>query len=223
MSNKLVTANQLTLAYESNEVILKEINFTIYEGDLIFITGPSGSGKSTLIKAIYGAIDPSYGALSVCGVDLPTTKRSVVDRLRRKLGIVFQDYRLIDEWTIERNIALPLLIAGYDQKRIREQVEKLLKHVRLAHRKSRMPQELSGGEQQRAAVARALSHNPMLLLADEPTGNLDDYSTSLVLELFLAVNQLGKSVVIVTHRMPNNLSVRYRRFHIDEGRLSELA
>ncbi|GHV59504.1 ABC transporter ATP-binding protein [Campylobacterota bacterium] len=223
MPNELVLARNLSLSYEANEAILQSLTFTIYEGDLIFITGKSGSGKSTLLKAFYGAITPVDGYLQVIGVRLPAHSRNAIDRLRRKLGIVFQDYRLIDEWSIERNIALPLTIAGYDQKRIKEQVEKLLVHVQLTHRKSRFPQELSGGEQQRAAVARALSHNPMLLLADEPTGNLDDYSTSLVLELFLAINQLGKTVVIVTHRMPANLSVAYRHFHIDNGKLSEIA
>jgi cell division transport system ATP-binding protein len=162
------------------------------------------------------------GLLKVGGVRLPSSGRSSIDRLRRRLGIVFQDYRLIEEWTIERNIALPLYIAGYDQARIKEQVDKLLKHVRLTHRKSRLPRELSGGEQQRAAVARALSHNPALLLADEPTGNLDDYSAQLVQELFMAVNQLGKTVIIVTHRMPSTINANYRHFHIEEGRLFEI-
>ncbi|MDR3347662.1 MAG: ATP-binding cassette domain-containing protein [Helicobacteraceae bacterium] len=222
MANEMVVSSKLSLAYDADEIILKELDFIIYEGDLIFITGPSGSGKSTLLKAFYGAISPREGSLYVCGARLPAVKRSVIDRLRRKLGIVFQDYRLIDEWTIERNVSLPLIIAGYDQKSIRTQVEKLLKHVHLTHRKDRLPQELSGGEQQRAAVARALSHNPMLLLADEPTGNLDDYSTSLVLELFLAINKLGKTVVIVTHRMPFSLDARYRRFHIEDGYLNEV-
>ena len=223
MANELILARDMSLSYDTNEDILHSLSFVIYEGDLIFITGKSGSGKSTLLKAFYGAITPVEGYLQVIGVRLPARSRNVIDRLRRKLGIVFQDYRLIDEWTIERNIALPLTIAGYDQKRIKEQVEKLLVHVQLTHRKNRFPQELSGGEQQRAAVARALSHNPLLLLADEPTGNLDDYSTSLVLELFLAINQLGKTVVIVTHRMPSNLRVPYRHFHIDNGKLSEIA
>ncbi|MDR2033443.1 MAG: ATP-binding cassette domain-containing protein [Helicobacteraceae bacterium] len=222
MRNELVVAKNLSLAYDNRETILVDLNFRIFDGDLIFITGKSGSGKSTLIKAFYGAILPIKGLLKVDGVSLPVSRKNEIDRLRRKLGIVFQDYRLVEEWTIERNIALPLYIAGYDQKQIKEQVEKLLKHVRLTHRRDRLPQELSGGEQQRAAVARALSHNPTLLLADEPTGNLDEYSAKLVHELFMAVNQLRKTVVIVTHRMPSMIDANYRHFHITDGRIDEI-
>ncbi|MDR0665546.1 MAG: ATP-binding cassette domain-containing protein [Helicobacteraceae bacterium] len=222
VANEIASAKDLSLAYDSREIVLRNLSFSIYEGDLIFVTGASGSGKSTLIKAFYGAVAPIKGYLRVGGVNMPSENRSSIDRLRRKLGIVFQDYRLIDEWTIERNIALPLYIAGYDQRRIKDQVEKLLKHVRLTHRRDRFPRELSGGEQQRVAVARALSHNPMLLLADEPTGNLDDFSAQLVHELFMAVNQLGKTVMIVTHRMPSIADINYRHFCIEEGRLFEI-
>ncbi|MDR1452320.1 MAG: ATP-binding cassette domain-containing protein [Helicobacteraceae bacterium] len=222
MANEIAIAKDLFLAYDSREVILQNLSFSICEGDLVFVSGASGSGKSTLIKAFYGAVAPTKGYLRVGGVTMPANAGSAIDRLRRKLGIVFQDYRLIDEWTIERNIALPLYIAGYDQRRIKDQVEKLLKHVRLTHRRDRLPRELSGGEQQRAAVARALSHNPTLLLADEPTGNLDDYSARLVHELFMAVNQLGKTVVIVTHRMPSAINANYRHFYIEGGRLFEV-
>lgn len=221
MANEIVTARELTLAYDNREVVLENISFSVKEGDLIFITGKSGSGKSTLLKALYGAIRPQRGLLQVGGIRLPAKNRSQIDRLRRSLGIVFQDYRLIQEWTISRNIALPLVIGGFSQSAIKEQVQKLLNHVKLTHRQQRYPQELSGGEQQRAAVARALSHNPMLILADEPTGNLDDYSTGLVLDLFLAVNKLGKTVVIVTHRMPAHLDADYRHFHIEDGQLHE--
>lgn len=222
MAHELVLAKELSVTYDNNEIILKNISFSIYSGDLIFITGKSGSGKSTLIKSLYGAIKPSGGFLQVGDTRLPTSSKKDIDALRRNLGVVFQDYRLIEEWNIARNIALPLLIGGFSQNTIKDQVQKLLSHVKLTHRQHRFPKELSGGEQQRAAVARALSHNPMLILADEPTGNLDDYSTKLVLDLFLAVNQLGKTVVIVTHRMPLDLDINYRHFHIEDGELNEL-
>lgn len=222
MANELVIARDLTIRYDAQEVVLNKLSFSIANGDLIFITGKSGSGKSTLLKSLYGAIKPSSGFLQVGKTRLPTTSRKEIDSLRRNLGVVFQDYRLIEEWNIARNIALPLLIGGFSQNTIKEQVQKLLAHVKLTHRQDRFPKELSGGEQQRAAVARALSHNPMLILADEPTGNLDDYSTKLVLDLFLAVNQLGKTVVIVTHRMPLDLQAPYRHFHIENGELNEL-
>lgn len=221
MAREIVSAHGLALAYDDREVVLQNISFNICEGDLIFITGKSGSGKSTLIKALYGAIKPLEGDLDVGGIRLPARKKSEISRLRRNLGIVFQDYQLIQEWTIARNISLPLLIGGFSKNTIKEQVNKLLGHVKLSHRQHRFPKELSGGEQQRAAVARALANNPMLLLADEPTGNLDDYSTGLVMDLFLAVNELGKTVVIVTHRMPAGLDVNYRHFHIEDGQIHE--
>ncbi len=217
----LITAKNLTLAYNKREQILSHIDFEIQEGELVFITGMSGSGKSTLLKSFYGAIAPFEGSLIVSGADLSRPKKSMINTLRRNLGIVFQDYKLIKEWDIEKNIALPMIIAGYSKDVVRRQVDKLLAHVRLTHRKDRYPAELSGGEQQRAGVARALAHNPNIILADEPTGNLDDYSTELVMELFLKVNALGKTVIIVTHRMPGNINVAYRHFHLESRGMHE--
>ncbi|MDR2904556.1 MAG: ATP-binding cassette domain-containing protein [Helicobacteraceae bacterium] len=218
MRNELIGAKELALAYDDKEVVLRDLTFSVFEGDLIFITGASGSGKSTLLKAFYGAIAPKEGFLQVGGMRMPPLVRPLIDRLRRRLGIVFQDYRLINEWTVERNIALPLLIAGYDQKTIRTQVDNLLKHIELTHRRNSFPPQLSGGEQQRVAVARALSHNPLLILADEPTGNLDDRSAQIVYQkMLMGINNLGKTVIIVTHHLPQNIGMKYRHFRIDTG------
>ena len=217
----IIQASNLTLAYDRREHILTDIDFTIEAGELVFITGMSGSGKSTLLKSLYGAIIPAEGGLSVAGHNLSHAKKLQINALRRDLGIVFQDYKLIKEWNIEKNIALPMIIGGYSREMVGKQVEKLLTHVKLTHRKDRFPEELSGGEQQRAGVARALAHNPSIILADEPTGNLDDYSTELVMDLFLKVNALGKTVIIVTHRMPNNLNIAYRHFHLENRGMNE--
>jgi len=220
MAKKVIIAQGLSLAYEKNEMIINSADFSVENGDFVFITGASGSGKSTLLKAIYGALKPASGSLVVGGVELNGVSRSKLNLLRRHLGIVFQDYKLIKEWTIEKNISLPLIINGYEKNLIDQQIEKLLKHVRLQHQIGKYPLELSGGEQQRVAMARALSHNPIMVLADEPTGNLDDYSAQLIWNLLEGANeQLKTTVLVVTHRIPQTLSVDYKHFHIEHGEI----
>jgi len=217
----MISAKNITLSYSRKEDVLVDISFDIKEGELIFITGMSGSGKSTLIKSFYGAISPKSGSLKINDHEMSKTTKANINALRKEIGIVFQDYKLIKEWSIEKNIALPMIIAGFSKEAIEKQVSKLLSHVKLTHRKDRLPEELSGGEQQRAGVARALSHNPNIILADEPTGNLDDYSTGLVMDLFLKVNALGKTVIIVTHRMPSSINANYRHLHLDDKGINE--
>lgn len=142
--------------------------------------------------------------------------------LRKDIGIVFQDYKLIKNWSIEENIKLPLKINGYTDELCDTQANKLLEHVRLTHVRDSYPQQLSGGEQQRVSVARALAHNPKLILADEPTGNLDEYSASVIWNLLKGANQqLGVTVVVVTHRVPQNFSIDFRKFNIDGGKIYE--
>jgi cell division transport system ATP-binding protein len=190
---------------------------------MVLITGKSGSGKSTLLKSLYGEMAVESGSLTVDGFDMDTISKSDLNELRRDLGIVFQDYKLIKEWTIEKNIMLPLEISKeYPKDVCHAQVEKLLSHVKLNLQSTKYPLELSGGEQQRAAVARALAHNPSIILADEPTGNLDDYSSEMIWDLLNGANkQLGVTVVVVTHRIPMKLGVNYRRFEIDDGGVYE--
>jgi len=221
--DKVIVAKELSLAYDKDEMIIKEVSFTIESGSFVFITGASGSGKSTLLKSIYGALKPHNGSLLVGGVELKGVSKSKLNLLRRHLGIVFQDYKLINEWDIDKNISLPLIIGGYEKGVTQKQVEKLLKHVRLKHQSGKYPRELSGGEQQRVAMARALAHNPIMVLADEPTGNLDDYSAQLIWELLKGANeQLGTTIVVVTHRIPQTLNVDYRHFHIEYGNIHEV-
>ncbi len=221
--DKVIIAKDLSLSYSSSETIINKIDFSVTSGSFVFITGASGSGKSTLLKAIFGALKPKQGSLIVGGVELNGVSRSKLNFLRRHVGIVFQDYKLVKEWTIDKNIMLPLLINGYVKDVAQSQVDKLLKHVRLNHQTGKYPLELSGGEQQRVAMARALAHNPIMILADEPTGNLDEYSADLIWKLLEGANeQLGTTVIVVTHNIPQNLNVDYKHFHIEYGSIHEV-
>lgn len=221
--DKVIVAKDLSLAYSSSETIINKVNFSINSGNFVFITGASGSGKSTLLKSLYGALKPKNGSLVVGGVEIRGVSRSRLNFLRRHIGIVFQDYKLVKEWTIDKNIMLPLLINGYVKSVANNQVDKLLKHVRLNHQSGKFPLELSGGEQQRVAMARALAHNPVLILADEPTGNLDEYSSQLIWNLLEGANtQLNTTVIVVTHNIPKTLNVDYKHFHIEYGSIHEV-
>lgn len=222
--DKVIVAQNISLSYSSEETIINQVSFSIDSGSFVFITGASGSGKSTLLKSLYGALKPKQGSLVVGGVELDRISKSKLNFLRRHIGIVFQDYKLVKEWTIEKNIMLPLIINGYEKGVIQNQVDSLLKHVRLMHQAGKYPLELSGGEQQRVAMARALSHNPILILADEPTGNLDDYSSKLIWNLLEGANtQLKTTVIVVTHNIPDTLGVEYKHYHIEYGKINEIS
>lgn len=220
----IITASDLCLSYQDNEDVIRGADFKIFPKDFVFISGPSGSGKSTLLKSFYGQLLLKSGALQVCGMDMDSVSSKKLLLLRRNVGVIFQDYKLIKEWTVERNVMLPLLINGYEKEICKTQTERLLAHIRLSHKARKYPLELSGGEQQRIAMARALSNNPLLILADEPTGNLDDYSSELIWDLLKgAKEQLGITVVVVTHRIPDNFGLEYRHLHIEDGVLYELS
>ena len=214
----VIEARQLKLAYPRHEPVIRDATFRVQTGEFTFVTGASGSGKSTLLKSIYGAMEPAGGELSVGGVNMRGISNGKLHKLRRHLGIVFQDYKLIKEWTVEKNVMLPLIIAGFPKDVCRAQAAKLLGHVKLTHKADRYPMELSGGEQQRVAMARALAHNPFLILADEPTGNLDDYSAQVIWELLERANEeLEATVVVVTHHIPELFATEYRHLMIENG------
>ncbi|MCK4974338.1 MAG: ABC transporter ATP-binding protein [Sulfurimonas sp.] len=221
--DKVIIARDLSLSYSNSETIINKVNFSVDSGSFVFITGASGSGKSTLLKSLFGALKPKQGSLIVGGVELGGVSRSKLNFLRRHIGIVFQDYKLVKEWSIDKNIMLPLIINGYVKSVAQNQVDKLLKHVRLNHQAGKYPLELSGGEQQRVAMARALAHNPILILADEPTGNLDEYSSELIWKLLEGANeQLKTTVIVVTHNIPQTLNVDYKHYHIEYGSIHEV-
>ncbi|WP_309496865.1 ABC transporter ATP-binding protein [Sulfurovum sp.] len=221
MSN-VISASNLTLAYD-NKVIINDANFSIKKGEFVFITGPSGSGKSTLLKSLYGQLKPSEGSLVVGGLDLAHIRQKKLQELRTHMGIIFQDYKLVNEWSVSKNVVLPLMIAGYSTEVQETQARRLLSHVKLSDHADRYPLELSGGEQQRVGVARALAKNPVVILADEPTGNLDDYSSNVIWDLMEnACQQLDTTVLVVTHKIPTIFSLPYRHFIIESKGVYEV-
>ncbi len=220
----VINAENLTLAYGRDEPIITEANMKINPNEFVFITGKSGSGKSTILKSMYGDLAPKKGGLNVCGVNIQNISTSKLNLLRRYLGIVFQDYRLINDWTVEKNVMLPLMIGGFSKGVCVKQAQKLLKHVKLLHKADKYPLELSGGEQQRVAMARALAHNPVMILADEPTGNLDEYSSEVIWDLLKnAKEHLGTTVVVVTHHIPSTLGIDYKHFFLESGVVYEVS
>lgn len=185
--------------YPRSGPALKNVAFHLRKGEFVFLTGHSGSGKSTILKLIQMQERPSAGEVRVSGYSSNRIRRSEIPILRRKLGVVFQDFRLLRDRTAEENVAFALQVTGAKSSSISPRVARLLAQVGLAHKARAMPDELSGGERQRVAVARALANDPLVLLADEPTGNLDEWSARGVFDLFREINALGMSVLMATH------------------------
>ncbi|MCD6353367.1 MAG: cell division ATP-binding protein FtsE [Proteobacteria bacterium] len=186
-------------SYTSRHRALSDINLKIDKGEFVFIIGPSGAGKSTLLKLMFGAEQPTRGQIIVNGMDIGRGKGSDIPLLRRRAGFVFQDFKLINHQTVYENVALALEVIGLNKKTIRKKVYQALKHVGLLNRMNAVPLVLSGGEQQRVAIARAIVNDPMILFADEPTGNLDQDITKEIIRLFKIISSWGTAVVIATH------------------------
>ena len=175
------------------------LSLDIDEGEFVFLVGPSGSGKTTIIKLLTGEVRADSGELEVNGFDLTNMRRRRLPKLRRTLGVIFQDFRLIEDKTVYENVAFAMHVIGASHREIRERVPYVLRLVGLDGREKRLPQELSGGEQQRVAVARALVNSPRLIIADEPTGNLDPTKSLELMLLLQKINELGTTVLVVTH------------------------
>ncbi|MGD9649176.1 MAG: cell division ATP-binding protein FtsE [Dongiaceae bacterium] len=215
----IVRAENLTIAFGPVAVV-KQVNFTLKQGEFYFLTGQSGAGKSSLLRLLYLAGRPSSGELEVFGERISTLPRSQWPKLRRRMGVVFQDFRLLGHLTVLDNVALPLRIGGANKKQIEDHVRELLDWVGLGDRLHAYPYTLSGGEQQRVAIARAVITKPALLLADEPTGNVDDAMAMRLMYLFEELNKMGTTVIIATHN--ENLIKRfsYSTLHLQEGKLA---
>ncbi|MCL4132924.1 UNVERIFIED_CONTAM: hypothetical protein GTU68_041608 [Idotea baltica] len=200
--------------------ILRDLSFAIEPQSFQFLTGPSGAGKTSLIRLLFMSLRPTRGLIKVFNRDLSVIDKQELPRLRRKIGVVFQDFRLLDHLTTYENVALPLRVVGKEEAEYRSDVIDLLKWVGLGERMHVLPPVLSGGEKQRAAIARALITRPEVLLADEPTGNVDPPLARRLLRLFIELNKLGTSVVIATHDIALLEQVDARRMVLADGRIS---
>ena len=205
--------------YENGTKALKGVSFEIQDGEFVFLVGPSGSGKTTIIKLITGEIAPMDGEVNVNGYDMGSIKFSKMPYMRRTLGVVFQDFRLMEGKTVYENVAFAMRVVGASNKEIRRRAPYVLELVGLDKRMMRRPDELSGGEQQRVAIARALVNNPRVVIADEPTGNLDPARSLEIMMLLEKINELGTTVLVVTHEkeLVNNFNKRV--IAIDAGRV----
>ena len=205
--------------YPGEPPALSDVTLDVEKGEFVFLTGPSGAGKSTLLKLIFCAEAPTGGQILLFGKNVARVTPAEVPYVRRSIGVVFQDFKLLPDRTVAENVALPLEVRALPDKEVRRRVKGLLRSVGLEHRAEKFPPSLSGGEQQRVAVARALAGDPALLLADEPTGNLDAERTLEVMELLANANARGTTVLIATH--DRSLLERYKRrvVHLERGRL----
>lgn len=215
----MIRFENVGMRYGAGPEVLRDINIELAAGSFHFLTGPSGAGKTSLLKLMYLAERPSRGLISLFGRDIATTPRHELPALRRKIGVVFQDFRLIDHLSAFDNVALPLRVAGHPEDQIREHVTELLRWVGLAEKLNARPATLSGGQQQRLAIARAVIGRPSLLLADEPTGNVDEEMAVRLLRLFEEMNKLGTTLVIATHS--ESLVTRFGRprLHLEGGEI----
>ena len=216
----MIHMKNVSKVYESsNTLALDGVNITVEDGEFVFLVGPSGSGKTTIMKLITGEIRPTSGEIIVNDFDMSKIKRRKLPKMRRTLGVVFQDYRLIENMTVYDNVAFAMRVGGAANKDIKKRVPYILELVGLEGREKRMPNELSGGEQQRVAIARALVNNPRMIVADEPTGNLDPVRSLELMLLFEKINEMGTTVVVVTHEKELVNAFSKRVITIDGGNL----
>ena len=216
----MVQMKNVTMVYENSDVAaLDNFSLTINEGEFAFLVGPSGSGKTTIIKLLTGEIRPSDGKVIVNGFNMGEMKRRKMPKMRRTLGVIFQDFRLIENMTVYDNVAFAMRVVGASNREIKARVPHVLELVGLDGREKRLPAELSGGEQQRVAIARALVNNPTMIIADEPTGNLDPVRSLELMLLLEKINEMGTTILVVTHEKELVNAFSKRVIAIDGGHL----
>jgi cell division transport system ATP-binding protein len=215
----VLVLHDVTKTYPNGKEALRDVDLVIPEGDFVFLVGPSGAGKSTLLKLLFRDEIATHGDVILDGQDLARISRRQVPKVRRKIGIVFQDFKLLPRKSVWENVAFALEVTGTPRRRIRPAVDRVLALVGLTAQSAQMPGQLSGGEQQRTAIARALVHDPRLIIADEPTGNLDPLISWEILQLLLRINELGVTVLMATHNADVVTALRKRVVALEEGRI----
>jgi len=210
------------MSYQSDSTALADVTLKIPKGDFVFLTGQSGAGKSTLLKLLYAGLTPNRGQVLIDGVNLTRLSRSQIPLLRRSIGVVFQDYKLLPNRTVLENVAITLEVLGWGQRDIGKKVYHILKAMGLEDKINSTPLRLSGGEQQRVALARALVNDPKILVADEPTGNLDDENKEQILNIFKEANNRGTTVVVATHDRRVIENSHRRVIRLEKGRIVEV-
>ncbi|HEX9024032.1 MAG TPA: cell division ATP-binding protein FtsE [Geobacteraceae bacterium] len=217
----MIQLHNVVMSYQRDAAALNGINLRIPRGDFVFLTGVSGAGKSTLLKLLYAALTPTRGQVVIDGQNVARMSRSQIPYLRRSIGIVFQDFKLLPNRTVFENVAITLEVLGWSRKDIGKKVFHILKQMGLEHKINSTPVRLSGGEQQRVALARALVNDPKILLADEPTGNLDEENKEQILAIFRETNIRGTTVVVATHDRHMVDSLHKRMIVLDKGEIVE--
>ncbi len=216
----MIEFNNVSVKYDSGDVALDNVNLRINDGEFVFIVGHSGAGKTTLTKVLLGEKKITSGILKVNGSSLRNIKPKDLPKLRRSIGVVFQDFRLIERKSVFENVALPLRIIGQSPASIQKKVKSLLSLVGLENKKDSFPKQLSGGEQQRVAFVRAIASNPQIIIADEPTGNVDRELAWQLFELLEKINEKGKTVIVVTHDMEIVNRYKHRTVTIENGKIT---
>ena len=216
----MIVFENVTKIYEPNVAALQDVSFVIEKGDFVFVVGASGSGKSTLIRLLLKELEPTNGRIIVGGRDLTRLRRSKVPLLRRNIGCVFQDFKLLPSRTAAENVAYALKVQGESRNSIRRKVPEVLNLVGLSHKTNSLPDELSGGEQQRVSIARAFVNHPPLLVCDEPTGNLDPDTSVGIMQLLYRINRAGTTILMVTHDREMVDKMRKRVIALEDGRLA---
>ena len=218
---ELIRIKDLEKKYKTGVTAIYDFDLKVKKGDFVFVIGQSGSGKSTLIKLLYREEKPTNGSINIGGIEVAKLRNRKVYKLRRKLGIVFQDYKLLPRLTVYENVAFALEILGLPNEEIRNKTLKALEQVGLKNKSKNYPNELSGGEQQRVAIARAIVNEPKLLLCDEPTGNLDPETSWEIMQVLDEINKLGTTIIMATHDKEMVNRMKKRVIVIEAGRLKE--
>ena len=216
----MIRLSDVVKEYESGTTALKGISLRIEDGEFVFLVGPSGSGKSTIIKLLTGEITPTSGQIAVNGFSLTNIAERQIPLLRRSVGVIFQDFRLIEKKTVYENLSFAMRAVGAMPREIKKRIPYVLELVGLEGKTDRYPNELSGGEQQRVAIARALINNPSTIIADEPTGNLDPARSLEIMRLLERINQLGTTMVVVTHEKDLVNQFKKRVVTLEQGRIT---